>query len=58
MQGRIVAVGLLTEDDVFRLGANFKRLWPVDKTPCYRELLYAIDEAERALRCDRDDPAA
>lgn len=43
---RIVAIGLLTEGDVLRLGDTFTRLWPVDQTTDFSELLQAIDEAE------------
>lgn len=49
---RIVAVGLLTESDVKLLGRGFDRLWPVDETPCFSDLLQAIDEADRALARD------
>lgn len=49
MRDRIVAVALLTDDDVTRLGANFRRLWPVDETPCFEGLLDAIDQADREL---------
>ena len=49
MRDRIVAVALLTDDDVTRLGANFRRLWPVDETPCFEGLLDAIDRADREL---------
>lgn len=51
---RIVAVGLLTQVDVQKLGATFDRLWPVDETPCFSELLQAIDEADRAVWRGRD----
>ena len=47
---RIVAVGLLTEFDLNRLGDTFTRLWPVDDVPCFEELLAAIDEADRQLQ--------
>ena len=47
---RIIAVGLLTQSDVDRLGQTFDRLWPVDETPCFSGLLQAIDEADRSLR--------
>lgn len=46
---RIIAVGLLTRRDVEVLGQGFSRLWPVDETPCFTELLQAIDEADREL---------
>lgn len=50
---RIVAIGLLTKGDVRRLGETFTRLWPVDQTTDFSELLQAIDEAEdRHLQCD------
>jgi hypothetical protein len=47
---KIVAVGLLTQRDVDVLGVGFSRLWPVDETPCFTDLLQAIDEADRELR--------
>ena len=46
---RIVAVGLLTQREVELLGHGFSRLWPVDETPCFTELIKAIDEADREL---------
>lgn len=49
-QQRIIAVGLLTEQDLDRLGATFTRLWPVENAPCFEELLKAIDEAERQFQ--------
>jgi hypothetical protein len=52
---RIVAVGLLTQEDVDLLGATFERLWPVNETPCFGALLHAIDEADRQLWRERDD---
>jgi hypothetical protein len=50
----IVAVGLLTRGDVERLGPTFARLWPVEDTPCFSELLRAIDEADREIRQGRE----
>ena len=47
---KIVAVGLLTQRDVDLLGNGFSRLWPVDETPCFTDLLQAIDDADRELR--------
>jgi hypothetical protein len=47
---KIVAVGLLTQRDVDVLGHGFSRLWPVDETPCFTDLLQAIDEADQELR--------
>ncbi len=46
---RIVAVGLLTQRDVDALGKTFDRLWPVDETPSFFDLLQAIDEADEEL---------
>ena len=46
---RIVAVGLLTQREVELLGHGFSRLWPVDQTPCFQELLQAIDDADAEL---------
>jgi hypothetical protein len=47
--GRIVAVGLLTRTDLQTLGPSFTRAWPVDETPCFGDLLRAIDEADREI---------
>lgn len=46
---RIVAIGLLTDDDLSRLGDTFTRLWPVEDTPGFEDLLAAIDEAQERL---------
>ena len=51
---RIVAVGLLTQREVELLGHGFSRLWPVDETPCFVELLQAIDEADRELQQEHE----
>jgi len=47
---RIVAVGLLTKRDLSLLGPTFDRVWPIEETPTFTELLRAIDEADRDLR--------
>ena len=52
---RITAVGLLTERDLELLGPDFNRIWPVDETPCFGELLQAIDEADRVIWRERDE---
>lgn len=49
---RIIAVGLLTSSDVQRLGATFTRLWPIDQSTDFTDLLRAIDEADERLRQD------
>jgi len=43
---RIVAVGLLTQNDVKLLGPTFDRLWPIEEAPSFSDLLRAIDEAD------------
>ena len=40
----IVAIALLSQRDVDRLGPALRRVFPVDDTPCFEELLRAIDE--------------
>ena len=55
-QDRIVAIGLLTDDDLSRLGDAFTRLWPVEDSACFKELLAAIDEAEERLEADAQGP--
>ena len=50
----IVAVGLLTNDDLETLGSAFDRVWPVDCAPCFEGLLQAIDDADRAIWRQRD----
>lgn len=54
MAERIVAVGLLTQRDLDVLGVGFSRAFPVDQTPCFSELLRAIDDPDRELWSDRD----
>ena len=51
---RIVAVALLTQRQVDRLGNSLQQSWPIDDTPCFTGLLQAIDEAERDVWRDRD----
>lgn len=50
MEDRIIAVGLLTSRDLEVLGPTFDRLWPVEEAPDFRQLLHAIDEADRRLQ--------
>ena len=50
MAERIVAVGLLTQREVELLGHGFSRLWPVDDTPCFTDLIDAIDKADEQLK--------
>jgi len=51
---RVIAVGLLTQRDLDLLGTGFDRVFPIDETPCFGELLRAIDEADRELWRERD----
>ncbi len=53
-QNRIIAVGLLTHRDVELLGPTFERLWPVEESPCFSQLLDAIDQADREHWRSRD----
>jgi hypothetical protein len=54
---RIVAVALLTQQELDGLGATFTRAWPVEETPCFDGLLRAIDDADRESwrRLDNDN---
>ena len=56
-QSNIVAVGLLPQRDLERLGPTFERAWPIDEAPCFSDLLRAIDEADREIR-RVSDPSA
>ena len=49
MRDRIVAIGLLTKNDLGMLGPTFDRAWPVEEAPSFSELLRAIDDADRKL---------
>ena len=52
---RIVAVGLLTRNDVALLGPSFESLWPVEDAPHFSGLLRAIDEADRRHNQQQSD---
>jgi hypothetical protein len=54
-QEQIVAVGLLTNRDLERLGSGFKRCFPIADDGKFADLLRAIDEADAsaALRVGR-----
>jgi hypothetical protein len=45
-EDRIIAVALLTEEELDRLGSTFTRVWPIEEVPQFEELLAAIDEAD------------
>ena len=53
MNERIVAVGLLTRQDLELLGPSFDRVWPVENAPSFDQLLRAIDDADNRLQQDR-----
>ena len=53
-QDRIVAIGLLTQRDVFALGHDLSRVYAIDEMPCFGALLGAIDDADRAFHRARD----
>ena len=52
-ENKVVAVALLSEADLSAIGESFRRLFWVEETPCFSELLLAIDEADRAIRQER-----
>jgi hypothetical protein len=45
--GRIVAVGLLTQEHLDMLGTSLQKVYRIAETPCFAELLEAIDQADR-----------
>ena len=47
--GTIVAVALLTTDELEALGPSFDRAYHISDTPCASRLLAAIDEADQAF---------
>jgi hypothetical protein len=51
---RIVAVALLSGNDPTLLGPIFDRTWPEEDTPCFPQLLQAIDKADRESCRERD----
>lgn len=53
MPNHIVALALVTQDELRLLGPQFDRAFPRNETPCFGELLAAIDEADRELRRKR-----
>lgn len=44
---RIVAVGLLTQRDVDVLGTGFRRMYPVESTTAFNDLLRQLDVVDR-----------
>lgn len=54
----IVAVGLLTQNDLERLGAGFNAMFPVEHTDDFQHLIDAIDRADTARRTSRPEQRA
>jgi hypothetical protein len=52
---RIVALGLLTQAHLDRIGPDLTHVWPIDKAPCFSELLLAIDDVDRERWRGRDE---
>jgi len=46
----IVAIGLLTQSDVDCFGQGFTRMYPLEGTDDFQDLLNAIDQADAASR--------
>lgn len=46
-RGRVVAVGLLTQDEVSLIGAQLSRLYPIKDDCQFADLIEAIDQADR-----------
>jgi hypothetical protein len=53
----IYAVALLTRSELTSLGPAFARAWPVERAPCFGELLAAVDDADRAFWRREDEIA-
>ena len=47
---KIVAVALLTRDDVATLSSALKKVFLIESEPYFGDLLSALDQAERANR--------
>ena len=45
----IVAIGLLTQQELEMLGQGFDRAYPIDDDLIFEDLLLAIDRADREL---------
>ncbi len=55
MHKQIVAIALLTSEELALLGPSFSRAYPVNDTPCFGVLLAAIDDADRELWRAKDE---
>lgn len=54
MSKQIIALALVTQEELELLGPQFARAYPIDQAPCFGELLQAIDVADRELWRARD----
>jgi len=57
---KMEAVGLHSRRELDPLGRSLARLWPVDHSPCFDDLLLAIDNADQRtaqLDGDQQNPA-
>jgi hypothetical protein len=45
----IIAIGLLTQQDLEMLGQGFARAFPIDDALVFDDLLQAVDRADREL---------
>ena len=57
MYKQIVAIALLTDEELALLGSSFSRAYPVNDAPCLGGLLAAIDDADRNLWRAKDEAA-
>ncbi len=55
MHKQIVAIALLTGEELTLLGSSFSRAYPVNDAPCLGGLLAAIDDADRDLWRAKDE---
>lgn len=51
---RMIAIRWQAQGHVEALGATLDHAFPIDETPCFDEVLQAIDEAERQVWGDPD----
>jgi len=49
MREPVVAVALLTREELDLIGPTLERVWPVEQVPGFEDLLRAIDEADERL---------
>ena len=53
-KNEIVAIALLSREDVKRFGFMLSKVYRIDETPSFEELLHALDRAEERLRSCRN----